>query len=517
MKITNLNKPAAAADPAYLLPWIGTLSVFAVYVLVNLMLFNRVMELLKHVANPFFVVLLVVITVAGQLLTIGQTWRLLAEGKHLDFLTGRLRSHEGEDRAAQAQALHESLKTGGMGLQVTALFGQLLKKDGQAVAHDQARLQQHFDGFGGDIQRRTILAQYIANTLIGLGLFGTFLGLIVTLKEVAALIGLFGTVGAEGSSDMMAQFFQKMSAPLGGMGDAFVASLLGLGGSIVNNLQLLATRKLQRVLVGRAEENYFLAAEAICMPHGIDQAAVQQDMTVGEGQLKEMRAIRTEMHQQTEAILLASSRMRQVTEPLVKSVDSLEKLVTAQAKDRPQLEQIAAAMEQRIGVLVHKFEETQQAHHGLLNAVRAVETHLGGISGLTDGMADEQRAVSRKLSELTSTTVLEGELQRQALREQCDSLKTVLHDDLRQVSISLEDSARTQREQALALGGIDANSRAVAVAVETAGHQLLQQGAELQPQLTEIIARVDKLDITLGAANGGQWQRPDEVPGEPTA
>lgn len=397
MKIANLNKHVAP-DPAYLLPWFGTLSVFAMYVLINALAFNRVMELLKHVANPLFVLLLVVITVAGQLLTIAQTWRLLAEGRHLGLLSRRFRTHEQEDRLAQASALRDSLKTGGMGLQVTQLFGHLLRRDGQPASLDPARLQQYFDGFAGHIMRRTILAQYIANTLIGLGLFGTFLGLIVTLKEVAALIGLFGTVGSDGSSDMMAQFFQKMSAPLGGMGDAFVASLLGLGGSIVNNLQLLACKKLQRVIVERTEEVYFEMVPAICAPQTIDQAAIEQDLSAGEGQLREMRAIRAEMHQQTDAILLASSRMRQLSEPLVKTLETLEKQLAEAGKDRPQLEQIAATMEQRLAALVHKFEETQQAHHGLLSAVRSSEAHLASLTGLTSGIADDQGAVSRKLT-----------------------------------------------------------------------------------------------------------------------
>ncbi|MFJ3057617.1 hypothetical protein [Herbaspirillum sp. NPDC087042] len=106
MKIATLNKQVAP-DPAYILPWFGTLFVFAAYLLVNALMFSRVMELIRHVANPFFVVLLVIVTVAGQLLTIACTWKLLVEGKHLDFLSRRLRSHEHDERATQALALQD--------------------------------------------------------------------------------------------------------------------------------------------------------------------------------------------------------------------------------------------------------------------------------------------------------------------------------------------------------------------------------------------------------------------------
>ncbi|WP_406850812.1 biotin/lipoyl-binding protein [Herbaspirillum huttiense] len=275
----------------------------------------------------------------------GQTWRLLGEGKYLGLLVRRFKSSETQDRRVKLANLNDTLAGVPAGLEVRTLFQNLLSKDGTAPVHDPARLQHQADSFALEIQRRTTLTQYIANTLIGLGLFGTFLGLIVTLKEVAALIGLFGVAGS-GGSDMMAQFFQKMSAPLPGMGDAFVASLLGLGGSIVNNVQLLATRKLQRVLCNRAEAAYMSVADAVCVPANgqPDEQQMRNDFSVAQAQLQEIRSIRNEMHQQTEAVLLASSRMRQASEPLVKCLEGLEKRTAAQAQDRPQLEQIAATM-----------------------------------------------------------------------------------------------------------------------------------------------------------------------------
>lgn len=168
----------------------------------------------------------------------------------------------------------------------------------------------------------------------------------MTLKEVAALIGLFGVAGTEGS-DMMAQFFQKMSGPLAGMGDAFVASLLGLGGSIVNNVQLLATRKLQRVLCSRAEAAYMSVADAVCVPAQGEagEQPSQADFNDGKVQLQEIRAIRAEMHQQTEAILLASSRMRQASEPLVKCLvrNHLLSIGVPAARIRQRIEPVPAA------------------------------------------------------------------------------------------------------------------------------------------------------------------------------
>lgn len=511
MKPISLPKQSAP-DPAYLLPWVGTLAVFFMYVLVNALLFKRVMQLMEHVANPYFVILLIVVTVSGQLLTIWQTWRFLAEGNYLTQLVQRFRSAKGQDRQAKLANLNDSLHHAPAGLEVRALFQQLQREDGEVQVHDAARLQHQADNFKQNIQRRTTLVQYIANTLIGLGLFGTFLGLIVTLKEVAALIGLFGVAGTAGS-DMMAQFFQKMSGPLAGMGDAFVASLLGLGGSIVNNVQLLATRRLQRVLCARAEAAYLSVADAICQPAAA-QAEERQSVgssADGHAQLQEIRAIRSEMHQQTEAILLASSRMRQASEPLVKCLETLEKRTAAQAQDRPQLEQIAATMEQRLAALVHKFEDTQQAHQGLLASVRAMETHLAGIAVGQTEVNDDQRSVSRKLSDLIAAANEDAELSRHAMREHAENLRSGLGQDLRQLAELIDATLREQREHGQVFNSILTGTSGTQVAVETVGAQLLQQGQQLQPQLIEIIARIDKLDLNLAsrAQPQQQWAIPD--------
>ena len=103
MKSVSMNKPSAG-DPVYLTPWLGTIAVFAAYVLVNLWLYQRVMDLIAHAANPFFVGVLVVITVLGQVLTIWQAKRILAEGRQVDLLSGRVKTFARDGRTEGQRA-----------------------------------------------------------------------------------------------------------------------------------------------------------------------------------------------------------------------------------------------------------------------------------------------------------------------------------------------------------------------------------------------------------------------------
>ena len=71
--------------------------------------------------------------------------------------------------------------------------------------------------------------RYITNTLIFLGLLGTFWGLIITVGSFAELL-----INIDFSDETVLQTMQLgMAGPLSGMATAFTSSLLGLAGSLV--------------------------------------------------------------------------------------------------------------------------------------------------------------------------------------------------------------------------------------------------------------------------------------------
>jgi hypothetical protein len=94
---------------------------------------------------------------------------------------------------------------------------------------------------------RLNLPTYLGGSLIGIGLVGTFVGLLAALADLAgvfsALMG--GNVGGAGS-DPMALFsgmLVKLQEPMKGMATAFVASLYGLMGSLLLGLVVYSVRK----------------------------------------------------------------------------------------------------------------------------------------------------------------------------------------------------------------------------------------------------------------------------------
>lgn len=86
---------------------------------------------------------------------------------------------------------------------------------------------------------------FLGGALVGLGLVGTFVGLLGTLEDLSKVFSALTNSGSTDMSptEMFADMVSKLQAPMRGMGTAFVASLYGLLGSLIITLMLVAARK----------------------------------------------------------------------------------------------------------------------------------------------------------------------------------------------------------------------------------------------------------------------------------
>ena len=106
--------------------------------------------------------------------------------------------------------------------------------------------------------------RYVTNTLIFLGLLGTFWGLILTVGGFAELIS-----GLDFSDENVMYAMQVgLSRPLAGMATAFTSSLLGLGGSLTIGFLGLQVQSAQNGIFRELED--YLAAHT--HPVSVDEA-----------------------------------------------------------------------------------------------------------------------------------------------------------------------------------------------------------------------------------------------------
>ncbi len=92
--------------------------------------------------------------------------------------------------------------------------------------------------------------RYITNTLIFLGLLGTFWGLILTVGGFAELIGALNFDDA----GVMLAMQTGLAKPLSGMATAFTSSLLGLAGSLTIGFLGLQVQMAQNAIFRELED-----------------------------------------------------------------------------------------------------------------------------------------------------------------------------------------------------------------------------------------------------------------------
>ena len=98
----------------------------------------------------------------------------------------------------------------------------------------------------GRVLSRLTLPEYLGGALVGLGLVGTFVGLLGTLNDLGKIFESLISVGSR-DVDPVAMFgnmIAKLQDPMRGMSTAFVASLYGLMGALVIGLVGLSMRQV---------------------------------------------------------------------------------------------------------------------------------------------------------------------------------------------------------------------------------------------------------------------------------
>lgn len=101
--------------------------------------------------------------------------------------------------------------------------------------------------------------RYITNTLVLMGLLGTFWGLILTVGGFADLIGGLNF----DDESVLAAMQVGLSRPLAGMATAFTSSLMGLGGSLVVGFLGLQMQMAQNSVFDELEE-YLASRTRVC-------------------------------------------------------------------------------------------------------------------------------------------------------------------------------------------------------------------------------------------------------------
>lgn len=126
---------------------------------------------------------------------------------------------------------------------LTPLFELVVRTREFSVGQRKQALDHELDSAEATLLGRAALPTLLSGSLVGIGLVGTFVGLLGTLHDLSGVFSAFSSVGGDGASTF-STMIQKLRGPIQGMGTAFVASLYGLLGSLVIGLVVLSVRRI---------------------------------------------------------------------------------------------------------------------------------------------------------------------------------------------------------------------------------------------------------------------------------
>lgn len=213
---------------------------FALLLIGAVTYFDAIKATISRNPHPQINYTIFVIILVGGLLIIRSVFHLMREARMLTDFSAAIR--ENTDLATLQEM---AIKYDG---DISYVLRMIAASGGRAITHQEQTAIEHELGKAGTrLTRRNALPQYMTGLLVGMGLLGTFIGLLSTLSDISALISSFADLDMTTANPIVVfrNMIERMKAPMQSMGIAFSASLFGLLGSIILGLMMVGIRRLQ--------------------------------------------------------------------------------------------------------------------------------------------------------------------------------------------------------------------------------------------------------------------------------
>lgn len=344
-----------------------------------------------------------VITIIGGILILSNVRRLMREAEHIDDFTSAVKNEE-DSSALQARALDYDVDT-------AYVMRMMAASTGRGVSHqEQIALESELHSAGNRLSNRNALPQFLTSLLVGMGLLGTFIGLLATLDDIASLISSFSTVniGVDNPIDVFRDMVAKMKAPMRSMGIAFSASMYGLMGSIILGFMMVSVRRCsQEVMSLLGSEVAQHIEHSLAQQEGfaysktaIESGIAGEGGVVGGGQggrVIEMDPAEAKFRREvaTEEVRV----LRRIEERLSESSRLQDRALQAE------LDNFGKQRNEMMRVIADHTESVSQFRGEL----QRVGRQLGTILGLMErGNADMLTQLNEHFTELIQTTARQG-------------------------------------------------------------------------------------------------------------
>jgi hypothetical protein len=283
---------------------------------------------------------------------------------------------------------------------------------GHQVYVQSAAMEPELEALETYFHKRQELSNFLVGLMVGLGLLGTFIGLLETLVATSELIGGIASSLGGGGGNMDSEFGKivgGLQKPLAAMGTAFSASMFGLIGSIMLGFQAVVVSKTVASLVDNIREEVLSLAE---------KSKENANVAITERYLATLLADMMEQHRQSESRLAdVAQQITALTPSIIQAAQSSTRLADVVAAQHEALDRTTHAVGQvrdvvpLIAELASASSENLRESAATRTGVDEITRHLpdqavmgeelkAALQAMTGLRAqlDESRATTRELS-----------------------------------------------------------------------------------------------------------------------
>lgn len=398
--------------------YLYTIMPFALLLLAAFMYRKTIVHTIQSNPHPQINYLIFIITLVGGMLAIVCIKRLMQEVRELSRFVDALNAGT---PVVDLQKMALECDAG-----ISYVLRMMAVTAQRTMTHqEQIALESEVEKASKRLSSQSTLPSFLGGLLVGVGLLGTFIGLLATLDDIAILISSFSNLDMKTADPIavFAQMVNRMEAPMHSMGVAFSASMYGLLGSMIIGFMMVSVKKclsdLVSVLnseVAQHIENSLMRTGFAYSRHGVMQQ--QAKATEGEiqGTASEPSALAGDQHalvpagainshatqgqdkseaSMDEALREADSKtsredlrvLQRIEIRLAESIKSQERAMTAEMAD----------FQKQRADLLRLISENNQASTEFRNELQRVGRQLGGILSIMEKGNDDVVSEIREL------------------------------------------------------------------------------------------------------------------------
>ncbi len=391
-------------------------------VLGTIFFFDAIASTVKGNPHPQINYIIFALIVVGCYQMTMHVVRINREARHFYLYRKALRNGASQD---EIDALLEGVTRQ---YDVELLMQLIEEVRGRALNSVQhAAIESELERFAARQNRRLMLSNFMSGMMVGMGLLGTFIGLLGALAEIGNLIGSF-SLGA-GMSDPVAaitELVARLTAPMQAMGVAFSASLFGVLGSLIMGALMVAVRSASSDLVALVQSGTSVILDIT------DESSAGSHLPEIEPLAKALGNL---------------SEHSPLLQGLAVALDQSERRVRELTQGLTQLSAEISSAQSTNQQLVKQATQQNQTNEQTLNLIGRLQSNMANLSANQESMVNSTSRFADLLEQHIDMTQHQANLQQSIWQEQSNLQKNQLITQAQTMQQLLDSEHQARNQQ----------------------------------------------------------------------